>query len=213
MIDNKLTPLQREFLYAFFALDSRFFLTGGAALVGFVTGHRTTYDLDLFTTDDILSEGDAALRRAAANVGATTANVQTSPDFLRRLVTRDAESVVVDLVRDRAPQSTHGKVCIDSISMDSPAEILANKLCALLSRTEMRDLVDVKVLLETGLDLGQAVDLASRKDGGFSPATLGYVLHSFPVTPESRIPGGIDAPELTRFRDKIANDLAILAIP
>ena len=92
-------------LTAFFERESRFFLTGGAALAGFHLGHRETNDLDFFTTDDILEEGEAALRDAAASLGASIERVRTAPEFRRRVVRRAGESVVVDLVRDRAISS------------------------------------------------------------------------------------------------------------
>ena len=41
--------MQKEALSAFFEREREFFLTGGAALVGFHLRHRTTTDLDLFT--------------------------------------------------------------------------------------------------------------------------------------------------------------------
>jgi hypothetical protein len=49
---SKLTSLQRDVLDAFFQRERGFFLTGGAALAGFHLGHRTTDDLDLFTSQD-----------------------------------------------------------------------------------------------------------------------------------------------------------------
>ncbi|HYO16470.1 MAG TPA: hypothetical protein VE685_25010, partial [Thermoanaerobaculia bacterium] len=42
--------------------------------------------------------------------------------------------VVVDLVRDLAPQLFPDKPLIGGIRIDPPEEILANKLCALLTR-------------------------------------------------------------------------------
>ena len=52
MKTDRLTPLQRDLVRALAQRESGFFLTGGGVLVGFVLGHRTTDDLDLFTTDD-----------------------------------------------------------------------------------------------------------------------------------------------------------------
>jgi hypothetical protein len=48
---NKLSPLQRDVLDAFFERERGFFHTGGAALA-FHIGHRATDDLDLFTTEE-----------------------------------------------------------------------------------------------------------------------------------------------------------------
>ena len=92
---DKLTPLQRDLLKAFFSRQTGFFLTGGGALAGFHLGHRPTHDLDFFTTTDILDEGDRALEDAADALGATLEKVQTSPGFRRRLVKRGQDAVIV----------------------------------------------------------------------------------------------------------------------
>lgn len=48
---DRLTPLQRDLLLAFFEREQGFFLTGVAALAGFYLHHRETTDLDFFTHD------------------------------------------------------------------------------------------------------------------------------------------------------------------
>jgi len=45
-----LTALKKDFLQEFFAIEKRFFLTGGSALGIFYFDHRYSYDLDFFTT-------------------------------------------------------------------------------------------------------------------------------------------------------------------
>ena len=54
-----------------------------------------------------------------------------------------------------------------------------DKLCALLGRCELRDLQDVKALLDAGANLGRALSDAPRKDRGFSALTLAWVLKEF----------------------------------
>ncbi len=49
--------------------------------------------------------------------------------------------------------------------VESPQEILTNKLTTLLSRSEPRDLFDVRALLQTDLDLERACGDAHQKDG------------------------------------------------
>jgi hypothetical protein len=68
-----------------------------------------------------------------------------------------------------------------AIQVDTPHEILVNKLCALLGRTELRDLVDVRVLLDAGGDFLRGLSDAPRKDGGFSPLTLAWLMQGFDV--------------------------------
>jgi hypothetical protein len=171
-----LTPLQNEVLTAFFAQETRFYLSGGAALAGFLLAHRRTQDLDLFTTTDALLDGERLLKAVAANLGATFELRLSSPDFRRAMLRRGEEALIVDLARDRAAQGALPKLFFDSIRVDSPQEILANKLCTLLSRSEMRDLVDVRALELAGFRIEDALPLAQLKDGGLTPAQLGWVL-------------------------------------
>src|SRR6185503_16013293 len=63
---SRLTPLQQDLLLGFFAHPSPFFLTGGAALVGFHFGHRTTEDLDFFALPGADLEAGARIVGAVA---------------------------------------------------------------------------------------------------------------------------------------------------
>ncbi len=67
------------------------------------------------------------------------------------------------------------------ILVDSPRSILAEKLCALLERSELRDLIDVDALTKSGESLDLAIADAPRRDSGFSPLTLAWVLRDFDV--------------------------------
>jgi Nucleotidyl transferase AbiEii toxin, Type IV TA system len=171
-----LTPLQDEVLKAFFAHETRFFLSGGGALAGFHLGHRRTHDLDLFTLTDALDDGERTLTATAPDLGATFELLQTSPDFRRALLRRRGEAVIIDLVRDRAVQGPAAKLSFGVVRVDPPQEILANKLCTLLSRSELRDLVDVYALERAGFPIEDALPLAQLKDGGLTPAQLSWVL-------------------------------------
>lgn len=210
---NRLSPLQRDLLEAFFRHESRFHLTGGAALAGYYLGHRETADLDLFTSSAAMHEGEAALRAAAREVGASVEHVQTAPDFRRRLVRRARESVVVDLVADAAPQGPQPKNRFGGVRVDPPDEILANKLCALLSRAELRDLVDVRALEQAGFRTEDAVALASRKDAGLTPAQLAWVLSQVTIGDDAAIPGDVSAADLQGFLADLIARLTRLSFP
>ena len=58
------------------------------------------------------------------------------------------------------------KPLINGIRVDPPQEIMANKLCALLSRSEIRDLVDVRALELAGYRLESALSAAVTKERG-----------------------------------------------
>ena len=211
-MQDRLGPLQREILERFCELAPEFFLTGGAALAGFHLGHRTTHDLDLFVTEDRLDEGAAVLRAVAGALGAELESLRTSPTFRRFLVRCRDEGVVVDLVHDPTPQSGP-KQEVGGVRLDSPEEILANKLCSLLSRSELRDLVDVMALEQAGYGLEAALALAARKDAGLTPAQLAWVLSAISIGDDARIPGGCTASELRTYLEDLRARLERLALP
>lgn len=210
---DALNPFQRELLEAFFHRASAFYLTGGAALAGFYLEHRRTNDLDLFTTEDALESGERALEEAAHELGATVERLQTTPDFRRRLVRRSDAALVVDLVRERVLAGQRPKVQRGIITLDSMEEILANKLCALLSRAEVRDLVDVIALERAGLRIEEVLPDAMRKDGGLTPAQLAWVLSELRIGDDARVPGGLSVEELRNRLDSLIDRLTRLAAP
>ena len=212
-MNGRLSGLQTDLLREFFRQETRFFLTGGAALAGFHLGHRTTEDLDLFASVDVLEDGERALREAARRIGGTLEAIRTAPDFRRRLVRRGDESVIVDLVFDRAPQGDEPKLSVGEIRVDPPREILANKLCALLSRSELRDLVDVLALARAGFSIEDALPLATLKDAGLSPAQLAFVLSEIAIGEDATIPGGFAPGELREFIADLRDRLARIAFP
>ena len=102
-----------------------------------------------------------------------------------QLDVRDASaSVVVDLIADptplaEAPQAT--QLGAATILVDTPHQLLVNKLCALLSRSELRDLVDVRELLAQGGDLRRGLEDSPGQDAGFSPLTFGWSVRGLRV--------------------------------
>ena len=208
-----LDSFQQEVLAAFFERQQGFFLTGGAALVGFHLHHRTTLDLDLFTTDDLLDDGEAALEEAARDLGATVERLRTSLSFRRFLLQRAAESVVVDLVRDTAPQIDEEKTEVSGIRIDSPQEIIANKLCTLLSRGELRDLVDVRALEAAGFSVEDHLPAATQKDGGLTAGQLAWVLSQIEIGDDATPPGDVTVEELRCYLADLIERLTQLAYP
>ncbi len=218
MPDSGLSPLQRRILRVLSTSQPPWTLTGGAALVGFYLGHRTTRDLDLFWHGRARLPEIAPLLQALEDDRIHVSILRRTPAFCELRASTDEEVVLVDLVADPVPpieQPVPGGDPEASFLVDTPHEILVNKLNALLSRSELRDLADARVLLEAGGDLGRAVEGAMVKDGGFSPATLAWVLRSMPI-PALGVANGWPAEavdELAAFRDALVGRLALLARP
>lgn len=205
--------MQDDFLKAFFKRENSFFLSGGAALVGFYFGHRETHDLDLFTLENDVEEGFRLVHEVANDLKAIVEPIQTAPDFRRLLLRRDDEAIVVDLVREYVFQISKEKPVINGIRVDSPEEILANKLCALLSRSEIRDLVDVRELENAGFSLENALQAAEKKDSGLTPAQLAWVLNQISLGEDAQLPGNISASELRDYLMNLIDRLKRLALP
>src|SRR5436305_13612155 len=100
----ELAELQTLIIERFFERRHEFFLTGGAALVGFHLHHWSTHDLDLFTVSNALDDGERTVREIAATLSLDVESLRRSPDFRRFLLSGSLEAVVVDLVNDESPQ-------------------------------------------------------------------------------------------------------------
>lgn len=210
-----LTPLQRATLKAFFERERGFFLTGGAALVGFHLHHRTTSDVDMFSLDDAAFErGPHVMADVAVALDATLEVRQNAPGFKRyALTSRDGEGIVVDLLRERGYQIHPEKPESEGICVDPPDEILANKLTTLAGRTEERDIIDVMFLERAGFRVEDALDAALRKDGGCTAATLAWLLSQVEVPDGVQLPAGVETAELLAYIEELVRRLRRAALP
>lgn len=219
MSGSKLSCLQRRALRVLARLDPPWTLTGGGALVGFHLGHRETRDLDLFWRNrgelgDLVADALGALR--SDGLGAQALRI--APAFAELRVTDGTDACIVDLVAEPfAPVEAPVRAEIEGtpIAVDSRRELLASKLATLLERSEVRDLADVKALLEAGGDLEAGLRDAPLKDAGFSSLTLAWVLKSYDPRPAAKALGLSDSrvEELVSFRQWLIDRLTSLAAP
>lgn len=216
---DQLSLLQRRILETLASLEPRWTLTGGGALAGVYLGHRRTRDLDLFWRERrslgaIVTDAQALLTEAGFDV----ALLRTSPTFAELRVSDTADVCIVDLVAEpfaaiEPPrQASVGSVVI---AVDSQHEILVSKLTTLLGRMELRDLVDVRALLDAGVDFDRAMRDAPRKDGGFSAMTLAWVLEGLDLRPMASVLGwsADETAKLDAFRLALIDRLVRMSRP
>ena len=214
---GKLSRIQRRVLEVLGSVEPPFVLSGGAALAGVHLGHRTTRDLDLFWRNRAQLEGlPQIVERSIATAGLAVETLQTSPAFVQLRVSDETAVVVVDLIAEAAdsiePPARHRFGDVE-ILVDSARAILAEKLCALLERSELRDLIDVEALLRAGEKLDVALADAPRRDRGFSPLTLAWVLRGLDVHAVAPS-AGLDeaaAEKLDAFRQRLIEELVDVA--
>jgi len=169
-----LSEIQKRVLEAVAGVEPPFILSG-----------RTTRDLDLFWRNrPRLEDLPYVVEQSIATAGFVVETLRTTPAFVQLRVNDPTAMVVVDLIAESAdsiePPGRH-RVGDAEILVDSARAILAEKLCALLERSELRDLVDIEALLRSGERLDVALADAPRRDRGFSPLTLAWVLRDLDV--------------------------------
>lgn len=162
-----LTRAQQEILKAFQLLPDaqRFYLTGGTALAEFYLGHRRSYDLDLFTTEQgvIVPFSRATEQQFASRFDVRV--VRRLESFAEFELAWQEETVRVHLAYDSpyrfAPphETPLGRV-------SGFQDLVVDKLLAFFGRAEPRDAVDLSAILETE-DVGELTRLAIKKDPGF----------------------------------------------
>jgi len=212
---NAITPLKRDFLQAFFSKEKRFFLTGGSALGLFYLERRYSYDLDLFTTETPeWLEVDGVLRLCAREIGAVETILRDSPTFRRYQLRREGESEIVDFVLAIDKQLDEIKTVFAPVHVDTLREIFVNKITTLISRCELKDLVDLYFLEKEGMRVEAYFEEAMQKDGGLDPAMISCILKSIQIQelPDYLIkPLTLDA--LRGFIEDLRERMAILAYP
>lgn len=106
------------------------------------------------------------------------------------------------------------KLLLDGLRVDPLRELRANKLGALLGRGDIKDLVDLFVLAEAGLDPIDGLQDAAAKDAGMEPATLAWVLQQVSTDPSALLlERQLSQAELEAFRDQLVQRLQALAWP
>ncbi|MGH9935499.1 MAG: hypothetical protein ACREAM_04580 [Blastocatellia bacterium] len=88
-----------------------------------------------------------------------------------------------------------------------------NKLSALLSRSEIRDLVDVRALEKSGYCVEDALSAAASKDTGVTPAQLSWILNQIEMGDDLIPPGGVSTEELRQYLADLIARLTRLAFP
>jgi hypothetical protein len=177
--ENVLYPLQDAALAVAQRVDTGFYLTGGTALGRVYLRHRYSEDLDLFVNDeDLFPAWVDRLLEAWRNDGRWRLVVQRrDPRFVRALLTQEDTPLKVEFVND-----VKGRVGVPTRHagfglVDTPENILANKVTALLDREEPKDLADVWGLCgRGGLRLREAIAGASSKAVGVFAADVARAL-------------------------------------
>jgi hypothetical protein len=178
---HELYPLQDAVLKVIFQTETGFYLTGETAASRGYLEHRSSDDLDFFVNDS--QEFDLWVDRviqALRSAGEWEFEILSRYERFSRLnLIRSGIGLKLEFINDLP--SRVGEVVSHPVlgKLDSAENILANKLTALLSRAEPKDLADIWgfcCLMKFSLE--EAILGAQGKAAGIFPADLSRVLLS-----------------------------------
>jgi predicted nucleotidyltransferase component of viral defense system len=139
-----LYKLQDKFLIFFSELKLPFYLTGGTALSRFYLNHRYSDDLDFFVNKhpDFSTIIEDFSQQLYTHFQVVHHHTLKLPDYARFYIQDSQTLLKLDFVND---VEYHGDKLRAGIfgKIDSPLDILANKLTAILNRDEPKDIYDI----------------------------------------------------------------------
>ncbi len=185
---KKLYTLQDKILTVLFdSNEHSFYLTGGTALNRFYSEIRYSEDLDFFSNDNDGFRYDIESVLELLQKEGFLFEINTKfRDFYRIFVNDSSVKLKIDFVNDRVKHI--GKpIRKDNILLDNLENIYANKLTALLSRDEAKDVVDIWLLDRFyNFDITKIIQDAKEKMF-FMGEDLFYRLKTFPKELLSRV--------------------------
>jgi hypothetical protein len=172
---DQLYPLQDRVLAIIDRQATGFYPTGGTAVSRLYLRHRFSDDLDLFVNyDDRYEEWRDKIIFALAQAQFNQVQIVLRQQYSTRiLVTDNLTTLKVELVNG-VPAHV-GEIRDNPIlgRVDSPENILANKISALVNREDPRDVADVWGLCtKLGLSIKEAITGAQSKAAGIYPPEI-----------------------------------------
>lgn len=158
-----------------------FYLTGGTALGRFYLNHRHSDDLDFFTneSDKFNEETKRLYKLLSENFSLIKEMTLDTPSFYRIWIKGEV-NLKVEFVNDVKFHA--GKINLsDKIKIDNPCNILSNKLTAILSRDEAKDVFDIVTIAENYSFNWKSIYFDALEKQLVNEATIAWRLSTFPV--------------------------------
>lgn len=209
---QELYILQDKVLNVLTGQFGKFYLTGGTALGRFYLNHRYSEDLDLFVNQDPDFPENATIIRNILNAQFSTSDDKLIlyPDFIRIWV-RDLTELKVEMVND-VKERWGEPVYTGNVPIDTVGNILANKLTALVSRDEPKDVHDIVTISCNYSFSWEEVFLYSLRKAIITEPDVVMRLSTFPVElmeEKTWLRAPVDLPDFKARLNRIADDFLL----
>ncbi len=178
---QKLYKTQDQVILVLKEVLDGFYLTGGTALGRYFLDHRYSEDLDFFVNADAdFSKKLNKIYRKLHGAFSLDEELNLIVDSYARLYILGDCKLKIDLVND-VPEHWGDLLNCDGFMIDNPANILSNKLCAILNRDEPKDVFDiVSIACAYSFNWKEVYYQAGRKQL-INETDIAMRLSSFPV--------------------------------
>lgn len=172
-----LYPLQDKVLSTIAGLDSPFYLTGGTALARHYYHHRYSDDLDFFVND--YSGFTREVERIEKTLKAFSVTILArSESYIAFMVENKLRVEFVNDVKFHTGAFESGALFT---KIDNVVNILSNKITALMSRDNPKDVADVWIIAtHNNIDWRSIYTDVSSKAVGIFPPYIAKKLETFP---------------------------------
>ena len=210
-----LSPLQKDFLGVFSHIPDQvqFYLTGGTALSEFYLGHRFSFDLDLFTSDqELILPVSYQIQELCVGSGLGVAVARRFASYVEFVIAGGEESLKVDLALDSPFRFAPPIESELGVLVNDFQDLQVDKLLAYYGRAEPRDAVDLFFILQHTTS-SELFELAAQKDPGFDLYWFAIALNRAENFPDDvdrwpvKMLQTLSAPELKRSFHNLALEL------
>lgn len=214
-----LLPHQVSFLKLFFGSfpGKNFYLTGGTALSAFYLAHRESKDLDLFIHGEVdLLQVENIIGEIGRKLKAIIEKKVQTDSYREIYLKNETDGWIqrIDLVKE-IPKRFGSIIEVDGIKVDSLENIGCNKILTIFGRLEIKDYLDLYVILtKTKLKFDKLFVMAREKGLGlfeFYFANIITAAENFESFPVMKIP--LDKKKFREFYQKLSRDLLLKIKP
>lgn len=192
--------LQDRFLLHWNTLNMPFYLTGGTALGRFYLNHRYSEDLDFFVNNNRDFSRLMLVFKNSLNNKFRTDIPKTliTDDFARFFIEIDDSILKIEFVNDVAYR-IGSPLRMGNLLVDTASNILANKLTAIISRDEPKDIFDIVALSLNYSFNWTEIFNHSKEKSLINEIDVARRLNSFPVQMLANIDWLINPPDPKSF--------------